>query len=363
MAASVTVDIAPFLVNSAGVKTYLYQWLRALRQESAGRLRIGTFPVEYADEPLRLEKSIFDLAPTVTGLARLAGANRLRVGLPSGDVFHATHLMHRLPPSKAVTATLYDLTYRLFPETHTSGTIECHRRFDSRVLPHCRRVFCISESTARDAARLHRIPEDRIVVTYPGVDDRFFDGDPSAARAALHLPARFILCLGTIEPRKNTIALLDAYLGLPKDVRDEYPLLFAGGAGWRSGESLARIRDAAPSVRRLGFVPEEHLPGAVAAATILAYPSLYEGFGIPVAQAMAARVPVLTSNVSSMPEVVGDAGVLADPKSVESIREGLLRLATSPDLRAKLAEAARTRAERFRWSGNARRSAQVFEEL
>jgi alpha-1,3-rhamnosyl/mannosyltransferase len=362
MAASVTVDITPFLVHSAGVKTYLYHWLRALRAEASG-LRVATYPVEYKDEPLRHEGSVVGRGQTFAGLARLALATRLGVAVPGGAVFHTTHLMYRLPRASAVTTTLYDLTYRLFPEMHTAGTLECHRRFDSRVLGECRRVFCISESTARDAVRLLRVPEERIVVTYPGVDDRFFDARAEAARETLKLPQKFILCLGTIEPRKNTAALLDAYLGLPQDVREEYPLLFAGGAGWKSGDTLTRIAAAGPHVRRLGFVAEEHLPGVVAAASMLAYPSLYEGFGFPVAQAMAARVPVLTSNVSSMPEVAGDAGVLVDPKSVESIRQGLLRLAASADLRAKLAAAGRARAEMFRWSVNAKRSVQVFEEL
>lgn len=363
MAASVTVDITPFLVRSAGVKTYLYHWLRALREEAAGRIRISTFPVPYDEQPLRHQGSVFAAAPTLAGLARLALATRLGVAGPGGEVIHTTHLMYRLPRASAVTTTLYDLTYRLFPEMHTSETLECHRRFDSRILGECRRVFCISESTARDAARLLRIPEDRIVVTYPGVDDRFFDARAAPARAALNLPEKFILCLGTIEPRKNTVALLEAYLGLPEDVQEQYPLLFAGGAGWKSNEALARIAAAGPRVRRLGFVAEQHLPGLVAAASVLAYPSLYEGFGFPVAQAMAARVPVLTSNVSSMPEVAGDAGVLVDPRSVESIRQGLLKLATSTSLRAKLGSAGRARAEMFRWGVNAKRSAQVFEEL
>lgn len=363
MADSVTVDITPFLVRSAGVKTYLYHWLRAVRREAADKFRVATYPVPYREEPLRLEGSMFPPRTTFAGYARLTLSLRLGVAFPESAVFHTTHLLHRVPPAAAVTATLYDLTYRLFPELHTAATLECHRRFDTRVLPHCRRVFCISESTARDAVRLLGIPEDRLVVTYPGVDDRFFDAGGSAARAALGLPERFILCLGTIEPRKNTLALLDAYLGLPLDVREEFPLLFAGGEGWKSEEALARIAVAGPHVRRLGFVAEEHLPGVVAAATILAYPSLYEGFGIPVAQAMAARTPVLTSNVSSMPEVVGDAGVQVNPKSVASIRAGLLSLATSPALRARLAAAGRERAERFRWSVNARRSAQVFAEL
>lgn len=363
MATSVTVDITPFLVSSAGVKTYLYHWLRALRHEAQGRPLVSTYPVTYRDEPLRHEGSVFESAPTIAGLARLALATRLGLAIPGGAVFHSTHLMYRLPRASTVTTTLYDLTYRLFPEMHTSGTLECHRRFDSRVLPHCRRVFCISESTARDAVRFLRVPEDRVVVTYPGVEERFFDADPALARAALKLPEKFILCLGTIEPRKNAIALLEAYLSLPPDVREEYPLLFAGGAGWKSEEALARIEAAGPQSRRLGFVPEEHLPGVVAAASMLAYPSLYEGFGIPLAQAMAAKVPVLTSNVSSMPEVVGDTGVLVDPRSADSIREGLLALLTSPDRRAKLAAAGRARAERFRWIVNAQRSIHVFEEL
>jgi alpha-1,3-rhamnosyl/mannosyltransferase len=360
--AAVTVDISPFLVNSAGVKTYLYHWLRAMREEASG-IEIRTYPVEYSDEPLRHDRSLFGLLKTGMGIARLGLSNRFPAAAPRGQIFHATQLMHRLPTAHAVTTTLHDLTYRLFPGMHTEATLECHRRFDAEVLPQCRRVLCVSAATAADAARSLRIPEERLIVTHQGVDDRFFGADPSEARAALQLPEQFILCLGTIEPRKNTIALLEAYLGLPEDVRAAFPLLFAGGAGWKSQEALARIRLAEANVRYLGYVPEEHLPGVVAAATMLAYPSLYEGFGIPLAQAMAAGTPVLTSNVSSMPEVAGEAALLIDPRSVESIREGLLRLTTSPELRRELVEKGWRRVEEFRWSVCARKSLQVFAEL
>lgn len=367
MGVAVTVDVSPFLVNSAGVKTYLYHWLRSLITESRGRLDVRTFPVAYSGEPLRHERSLFGPVGTFRGLAHLGLRNRgLIPPLATNDsIFHATQLVHCPPSARALTATLHDVTYVLFPEMHTAGTIECHRRFDDAVLPLCRRVFCMSRATADDAVRLLRLPEKRVTVVYQGVEDRFFharDGI-AGAREALTLPAHFILCLGTIEPRKNVDTLLSAFLELPEDIRTAFPLVFAGGAGWKSEQLLARIHSNAPHVRYLGYVAEEHLPGLIGAADVLAYPSLYEGFGIPLVQAMAAGTAVLTSGVSSMPEVVGDAGRLIEPRSVASIRAGLLELLTSPAHRAELSSRGEVRARKFTWSRCARQSVQIFEEV
>lgn len=364
--AGVTVDISPFLVSSAGVKTYLYHWLNALRQEARGVLEVDTFPVPFDGEPLQHEVSVFGMARTFAGLARLGLANRGWIPSPAGQpVFHATQLIHRTPSAKTVTATIHDMTYLLFPELHTSGTIECHRRFDAAVLPVCRRVFCVSEATAADARRMLRLAEETTVVIHPGIEPRFFKAGEAEARVArdsLKLPAEYVLCLGTIEPRKNVARLLDVFLSLPLDVQEAFPLIFAGGPGWKSDALLAQIRSSR-NVRYLGYVPEEHLPGIVAGASLLAYPSLYEGFGFPLAQAMATGTPILTSNVSSMPEVAGDAAILIDPMSVESIRDGLLHLLTSPSQRNALAENGRRRSHTFTWPANAKRTLQAFREI
>jgi alpha-1,3-rhamnosyl/mannosyltransferase len=172
-----------------------------------------------------------------------------------------------------------------------------------------------------------------------------------------------VLCVGAIEPRKNLDALLDAWQQLRPTLREEFDLVIAGATGWAAPATRARLEAGVPGLRCLGYVRERDLPGLTAAATVFAYPSLYEGFGFPVVQAMAAGVPVLTSDVSSLPEVAGDAAVLVDPRSVAGIAAGLERLLESPSLRARLAHAGKLRARAFQWEECARRSLRFFERV
>jgi alpha-1,3-rhamnosyl/mannosyltransferase len=145
-------------------------------------------------------------------------------------------------------------------------------------------------------------------------------------------------------------------------VRQEFELVVAGPMGWASAETAARVRSVR-RVRYLGYIPEPDIAPLTAAATVFAYPSLYEGFGFPVAQAMAAGTPVITSNVSSLPEITGDAALLIDPRSVTELRDGLRRLLLSATRRAELAARGRLRACAFRWEACAERSLVFFREV
>ena len=172
-----------------------------------------------------------------------------------------------------------------------------------------------------------------------------------------------MLYVGTVEPRKNLDRLLDAWQGLPPSLRESFNLVAAGPEGWQSAGTMARLRAASAGLRYLGYVPEPDLPGLTAGAALFVYPSLYEGFGFPVAQAMAAGVPVITSNLSSLPEITGGAAELIDPRSVAEIRAALDRLLTSPASRERLAHAARIQAQRFRWDICARESVNFFHDI
>jgi alpha-1,3-rhamnosyl/mannosyltransferase len=169
--------------------------------------------------------------------------------------------------------------------------------------------------------------------------------------------------VGTIEPRKNLDLLLDVWQTLAASVREPFDLVIAGPEGWQSTATLARLRAPAPCVRYLSYVPEPDLPGITAGATVFVYPSLYEGFGFPVAQAMAAGVPVITSNLSSLPEVTGGAAELIDPRSPAELRAALDRLLTSPATRARLAAAGKIQAQRFQWDHCARQTLDFFSDL
>jgi alpha-1,3-rhamnosyl/mannosyltransferase len=225
------------------------------------------------------------------------------------------------------------------------------------VLPHADRLIAVSESTRSDAVRLLDLPPEKIEVIHSGVADAFFDAKPLAAGRP------YVLFVGTIEPRKNVDTLLDAWAQLKPSLREQFELLVAGPAGWGAERTMARLRAGAGGVRYLGYVSEERLPSLTAGATVFAYPSLYEGFGFPVAQAMAARVPAITSNLSSLPEIAAAGAVLVDPRSADELHRGLELLLTSPSLRAKLARDGFRQAQEYRWGTCARRSLEFFHGL
>jgi alpha-1,3-rhamnosyl/mannosyltransferase len=257
------------------------------------------------------------------------------------------------------------MTCWIMPEFHVPANVAAAKASADRVARHADSIIAISEWTKHDAVRLLNLDPERVQVIYPGVADAFFHvtaSDVRRARERYELSRPYVLVLGTIEPRKNVDRLLDAWEQLPRSLRDEFDLVLAGPTGWGNTNVIDRAR-ALPGVRYLNYVPEAELARVTAGATVFAYPSLYEGFGFPVAQAMAAGVPVLTSNVSSLPEVTGDAAVLVDPKSPAEIAAGLEKLLSSPSLRERLACEGKQRAALYSWEECARRSMAFFEQV
>ena len=365
----VTIDAVPLLVRSAGVKNYLYYWTRHLSQESRG-VEIRLFP--FLGEPPRLdhEDSVVNPIATYARLGLLFLLNRIPndvVGWtdPAIDLFHTCKLLH--PPRRAkLTATVHDLTCWLMPEMHPPGNVAADQAFTERILQRADGLIAVSEATRSDAVRLLKLPPEKIRVIHHGIADMFFrvttsDADAVRSRLGLHRP--YLLFVGTIEPRKNIDLLLDAYQGLPPSVREEFELVLAGPAGWAQDATMARLRQSSPGIRYLGYVAEHDLAGLFAGAAAFVYPSLYEGFGFPVAQAMAAGTPVITSAVSALPEIAGGAAILVDPRSATELRDAMRNLLTSPSRRAQLIELGRSNAQRFSWSECARQSLRFFEEI
>ncbi len=367
---SVLLDASPLLVRSAGVKNYTHYWARSLA-EQAGENSLSLFPFIRRIESFTHEASVFGQLATIPRLGLLFAANFcpfpiLNYCTPAFDVFHASHqLLH--PPRKArLTSTVYDMTTWLMPEVHSTGNLKTSGSNAERLFRNADGLIAISQCTRDDAVRLLGLAPEKIEVIYPGIAPAFFQvrAEPSGEtmrRYGLNKP--YVLYVGSIEPRKNVGVLLDAWQELAPNIRDEFELVIAGPWGWGDRGVYDRLQSGIPGVRYLGYVPESDLPALTAAATVFAYVSLYEGFGLPVGQAMAAGVPVLTSIVSALPEVVGDAGLAADPRSREEIRRGLERLLLSPALRTELSERGRVRAREFTWEECARKSWKFFERI
>lgn len=350
------IDATSLLLRSAGVKNYTYRWLEHLRL-AARNETIRAFPFLDRLGPLTHERStlsFWETCPRIAALhlANVGGVDWLTKG---ADIFHMSNQVRRVPRKPRITATLHDFTCWLMPELHTPGNIRADRNFADRVLKRADGLIAVSENTRQDAVKLLNIDPARIEVIYSGVSEVFFDAQPAPAARP------YALFVGTIEPRKNLNVLLDAWQS--SRLWYDFDLKIAGPAGWSSESTLARLAARPEGVEYLGYVAEDELPGLTAGATVFVYPSLYEGFGFPVAQAMAAGVPIITSNVSCLPEVTGDGGMFIDPRSPEDLATALKIMLTSTAVREQYGRAGRQRAELYRWEECARQSLAFFHKV
>jgi glycosyltransferase involved in cell wall biosynthesis len=275
------------------------------------------------------------------------------------------------PTRRPFVVTVHDLAFRLFPETAAPATHRWLERLDAAVR-RARAVIVPSEQTRRDLAQAYPGADGRVTVIPLAVDAEVYrPSSPAAvasARARLGIDGPYLLSLTGIEPRKNLETTIRAFAAIPDDVRPR--LVMAGPvAPWNPGawDRIRPVLDGLPSDVRdrvviPGFVSETDKVALLTDAAALVYPSLYEGFGLPVLEAMACGVPVLTSNVSALPETAGDAALLVDPLDVDEVAHGMARLLTDETLRERLRSAGRARARVFDWNDTARRTAEVLHE-
>jgi glycosyltransferase involved in cell wall biosynthesis len=356
----ILLDATPLLLRSAGIKAYTYHWIQHLL-EQAGNEEILTFPRLGKLGALDHERSMLSPARTYPHLAlvwlanAVPGVSLLSWGTLGADILHVSTLIHNPPRNSRLTATIHDLTCRLMPELHTPANRSADESFTKNVLRRAARLIAVSENTKADAVRLVGLDPERIQVIYSGVPEVYFGAQPASAERP------YVLFVGTIEPRKNIDTLLDGWQTFAG--RRDFDLVIAGASGWSGEKTLARLASKPAGVRYLGYVSEDELPGLTAGATAFIYPSLYEGFGFPVAQALAAGVPVITSNTSCLPEIAGDGALLVDPRSPAEIQTALERLLTSAALRQQLRAAGVARAQRYRWEICARKSLEFFHRV
>jgi glycosyltransferase involved in cell wall biosynthesis len=373
--ASITIDYTPAIQQHAGIGRYADELTRALLALGASKaLRLfyvdplGRAPVAPLDQlPSRMLRQAYKAWRLRVLLASFAHRPMDQVIDAATGIFHATD--HLLPPFRCLQSvfTLYDLTFLKFPEAH----LPLNRWYSRVIVPRGLRaadaVIAISGCTKRDAVIAYGLPAERIRVIHLGVAARFRPVDPEVAagvRDRYHLPGSFILAVGTIEPRKNLIALLDAYRGLIDRVVD-LKLVIVGRRGWRADAFFERVRELGLENRVIlpGFVPDEDLPAVYSSAEVLAFPSIYEGFGLPVLEAMACGTPVVCSNTSSLPEVAGEAAVLLAPDDVRGWEQALHQVVTDASLRLDLRQRGLAQAARFTWEATARQTQAVYEEV
>ena len=286
------------------------------------------------------------------------------------DVFHSPHYTIPLKCRIPTVTTFHDMTFFSHPEVHERSKVIFFQRMIRLAADRASAIIAVSESTKKDTVRFLGLPEDRIDVVYEGVDTDFYhplgetDGlEP--VRAKYGLEKDFILFVGTLEPRKNIAGVIEAFSKVVREAKKEYNLVVAGTKGWnyQSVFELVQRLNIEQEVIFTGYVPEEELPRLFNAASVFVYPSFYEGFGIPPLEAMACGTPVVTSSISSLPEVVGDAGLLVDPNSSDAIADAILRILTDDGLRRELTKKGVERAKLFSWQKAADETLAIYRRV
>ena len=360
------IEVTAAVRQGAGIGRYTRELIRALARVDA----VNIYTLFYASPP-PLPCPLPPLPPRFVSrglpfhdiwLARVWHRLQLpiNVELITGplDVYHAPDFT--LPPVQARSVlTVHDLSFVRDPESASPGLRSYLQQVVPRSVQKATHVIAVSDATKHDLIELYHTPADKITVLYEGVDPIFRPTPNPAIRAKYNLgPAPYIFSISTIQPRKNYRRLIQAFAGLPK----EFNLVIAGGKGWLSADIFAEAEQPAVRgrVKFIGFAPDDDLPALYTEAAAFAYPSLYEGFGLPLLEAMACGAPTLTSGVSCLPEIAGGAAVLVDPLSVESIAAGLKQTLAERD---RLTMLGVVRAAQFRWEETARRVVTLYRSL
>jgi glycosyltransferase involved in cell wall biosynthesis len=284
------------------------------------------------------------------------------------DLFHSLHYTRPYLLNRPSVVTFHDMTFFLYPHLHT----RVKRIFFPQAIRLSARtaqaIIANSESTRHDAIRILQIPPEKIVSIILGVDPSFRVIDDHAKREGIRsqykLPERFILYVGLVEPRKNVPLLIRAYKNL-LDQGFSIPLIIVGRFGWNYEAVFTQIEESGlkEQVRFTGYVPGEDLPFIYNLASLSVYPTQYEGFGFPALEAMACGIPVITSAIASLPEIVADAGILIPPEDESALTKAMASLLSNAALHADLARKGPLRAAQFSWKKTAQETLQVYRQV
>lgn len=370
----VCLDVSPAAQKHAGLGRYAAEVARALAEDGAVKLslfynregqaelpadldRLPQRTVNIGNKPWRMAVLLSQLSRRP--MDRVFGATEL---------FHATnHLLAHFKQARTV-FTLHDLIFLHYPEYH----MFYNRWYLTLAMPHFLRaadlIIAPSACTKRDAQKFYGLPEDKIKVIYEAAGPHFQPIRQAEAvdrvRRKYGLPERFLLHVGTIEPRKNLTRLLDAFHALLGE-EPELRLVLVGKKGWLYESFFQRLQTLGLQERVVfpGFIDEADLPAFYQLAQVFVYPSLYEGFGLPPLEAMSCGAAVVSSQAASLPEVVGEAGLMVDPADTVALTRALRRVLLDAELRRELQERSLEQAQRFSWTKAAQMLVEAYSSV
>lgn len=273
------------------------------------------------------------------------------------DVLHTSDFTN--PPTKAKKiTTIHDLTPLIFPQYHLPHIVNNFKINFKLIEKECDFILAVSNQTKTDIQKFTQIPEEKIQVIYEAVDSQFKPTNDQdkiiEVKKRYGITRDYILSVGTKEPRKNIDKLIKAFFQLNLDIQ----LVLVGKSGW-----LNSLNSKNKNIIETGFIEDEDLPILYSSASVFTYPSLYEGFGLPVLEAMSCGAPVIISNNSSLPEVVGKAGILINPNSTQEIKEALEKVLTNKKLQKELSQKSQVQAQKFNWQKTAKETLEIYNSI
>jgi len=285
------------------------------------------------------------------------------------DLYHSTD--HQVPKLKKtpVIATLHDATMLKHPEWYHARCRTLKNKLRIKTMEWADHFITISNTMVTELVEYWKIPAEKISVIYNGISESWFEEKSPEQKQEvlkkLNLPDKFLLFNGTLQPKKNVPRLIQAFLSLPDDIQQEYPLVIVGKPGWEINESIAAIQELTTKKRGfwLNYISTDHLQVLFQCAALYVYPSLHEGFGLTLIEAFASKTPVITSNITAMPETAHNAAYLVDPYSVSEITEAIKTVLLNQSLQDELIQKGTHRARDFSWQKCAEETVKVYQKI
>ena len=362
----VLIDALSLLGSLTGIGRYTYENSKELE-------RLNIYRIDYfygyisdklmAPKDAKSSKSLRALilkSPLVKSVIRSLMFRLSGMLAPRYDLYWQPNFIpNRSIKAHKIVATVHDFSWEIYPEYQPVERVEYFQKYFYAAIAQCDHIITGSHFTKSEIIERTGLTSEKITVIYHGVDHRLFYPRQSSPKPA----QKYILAVGSIEPRKNLKNVLAAYAMMEKATRDEYHLILVGAAGWNNQEILKEIDSLSQWVSYSGYVSDEELAILYTQASLFIYPSLYEGFGIPPLEAMACGAPVMVSDASTLPEVCGDAAYYVDPLDTKVIKEGIQKVLGDDALQKALIAKGLVRAKEFSWEKSALEHHAVFDKV